>query len=635
MPTLERMVGGGFDNLRNVPMAAVLNTTFLQCRTSPDRLYLISDQVEVTPVKRSQLDRSANFYEHFEDYFKSKAESINLEAGLSYQSIGISGSFSAQHQEMKNKFFKEKSSLLHTSLSYHAYTVISQPGTGLHPTFKARLFAINDAISKNLTRMAHYLAQITITDFGTHVITQADVGATISQEDFVDLKANFSQTSSLNELKAAASASFLNIFKLAGISAGITVNQTAKEQFSSSLRHSQIRTQGGPDVNRLLSAASGNNFSQATLLVDDLVSLDRSGVPLFTVIIGENLVELPQSNVQQIRYLIKNATEEYYLRNTRRGCMDPSAQNFDFQANFNDSSCDQQYNNYTFGGIFQTCEALQEANSSFRPSAGERCNGLTQVNGATGSISCPENYEPANLFEVVHQFPDRHEHYCTKICRDCWVFGTCCKNSCMDIVHQDKVVLKAYWCNATTAEQIPSGQGYLFGGLYAKDQTNPFTGSPGCPGHFQANHFGLDLTVCLSRDYQLDKRNSIKFGGFFSCQTPSVLARCPKGYSQHLATIVENCEVYYCVRPEAFTNYNMPKAVRPPYDDTSALISSETGSVIYTYLDNKRLSKFSVRDALLEMASIEKSSSYMRDSVLMSQPTQIFSELIDQLGSFC
>uniref|UniRef100_A0A914XJ03 Uncharacterized protein n=1 Tax=Plectus sambesii TaxID=2011161 RepID=A0A914XJ03_9BILA len=69
LPTLEGMVGGGFDDLRNEPMAAVLDTTFLQCKTSPDRMYLISDQVEVTPVKRSQLDRTANFYEHYQDYF--------------------------------------------------------------------------------------------------------------------------------------------------------------------------------------------------------------------------------------------------------------------------------------------------------------------------------------------------------------------------------------------------------------------------------------------------------------------------------------------------------------------------------------------------------------------------------------
>uniref|UniRef100_A0A914WDI2 Macrophage-expressed gene 1 protein n=1 Tax=Plectus sambesii TaxID=2011161 RepID=A0A914WDI2_9BILA len=389
LPTLEGMVGGGFDDLRNEPMAAVLDSTFLQCRTSPDRMYLISDQVEVTPVKRSQLDRTANFYEHYQDYFKSVAESINLEAGFSLGHFGISGSFSAQHQEVKNKFFQEKSSLFHTSLSYHAYTVIAQPGTGLHPTFKAHLLAINDAVSKNLTRMARYLAQTAVRDFGTYMITQADVGAIISQEDFVDSKVDFSQKSSLDELKMAASASFMGTFKFASGSAAITVKQTTKEQFSSSLRHSQIRTQGGPDVNRLLSATAGDNASQATLLVDDLVSLDRSGVPLFTVITRENLVELSQANVQQIRYLIKNATEEYYLRNTRRGCMDPGAENFDFQANFNDSSCDQPYNNYTFGGVFQTCEALPETNTDHPSSAGWRCNELTQVNGATGSFNCP------------------------------------------------------------------------------------------------------------------------------------------------------------------------------------------------------------------------------------------------------
>lgn len=72
-------------------------------------------------------------------------------------------------------------------------------------------------------------------------------------------------------------------------------------------------------------------FLQATLLVDDVIALDRSGVPLFTVVTSENLPELPQLKIQQIRYLIKNAIDEYYLRNTRHGCMDRGAENFDFQ----------------------------------------------------------------------------------------------------------------------------------------------------------------------------------------------------------------------------------------------------------------------------------------------------------------
>jgi hypothetical protein len=183
------------------------------------------------------------------------------------------------------------------------------------------------------------------------------------------------------------------------------------------------------------------------------------------------------------------------------------------------------------------------------------------------------------------------------------------------------VALKAFWCNAKTAEKIPADEGYLFGGLFTKDQANPFTGSFDCPGHFQSYHLGWDLTICLSRDYQLDKPYSVRFGGFFSCQTRSEQAKCPKGYSQHLAIVIENCEVYYCVRSEAFVNYKSAIAVRPPYDDISALISNETGSVIYAYMDNKLLFKRSVQDALQEMASVDSSSSSSSsNTLLLSQP---------------
>lgn len=47
MTTLDGQIGMGYDNLRNVPIAAVLKTTYNECRTSPDIDFLVPDYMQV------------------------------------------------------------------------------------------------------------------------------------------------------------------------------------------------------------------------------------------------------------------------------------------------------------------------------------------------------------------------------------------------------------------------------------------------------------------------------------------------------------------------------------------------------------------------------------------------------------
>jgi hypothetical protein len=89
----------------------------------------------------------------------------------------------------------------------------------------------------------------------------------------------------------------------------------------------------------------------------------------------------------------------------------------------------------------------------------------------------------------------------------------------------------------------------MFGGLFIDGGMNPFTGTTSCPGSYRPYRLGIDLNICMSRDYQLDFQYSKKFQGFFTCQTQQ---GCTDGYSQHLASTIYGCDVYYCVRPEAF-----------------------------------------------------------------------------------
>lgn len=130
----------------------------------------------------------------------------------------------------------------------------------------------------------------------------------------------------------------------------------------------------------------------------------------------------------------------------------------------------------------------------------------------------------------------------------------------------DTFNLQSYWCQAKNPN-VSRNSGFMFGGLYSASQVNPFTGSQSCPGRFNRYNFGADVVICLSREFDLDSQYSVRLAYFFSCQTPKGQDQCPPGYSPHLATIINNCEIYYCSRPERINRQKILRADRPPYGE--------------------------------------------------------------------
>lgn len=94
----------------------------------------------------------------------------------------------------------------------------------------------------------------------------------------------------------------------------------------------------------------------------------------------------------------------------------------------------------------------------------------------------------------------------------------------------------------------------------------------------------------------------VKFAGFFSCQTAPSAQKCENGYSQHLVTVLEGCEIYYCVRPEAFKRIEKSVIRRPPYDDITALTSNDTESTVYIYIDDELVVKNSLAEVLVNVS---------------------------------
>lgn len=86
---------------------------------------------------------------------------------------------------------------------------------------------------------------------------------------------------------------------------------------------------------------------------------------------------------------LRNAIQHYYLHNTQPGCFDPSAKNFNFQANVDNGVCDNAsfVTTFPFAGYYQKCTV--QDNSDARITADKTiCTGINMTNPKTGINCC-------------------------------------------------------------------------------------------------------------------------------------------------------------------------------------------------------------------------------------------------------
>lgn len=66
-----------------------------------DGQFLIPDDVDLYPVKNSKVETFAELYGHWQNYSSLTAKSINAEAAAAFEFGGISGSYSSEHESVK------------------------------------------------------------------------------------------------------------------------------------------------------------------------------------------------------------------------------------------------------------------------------------------------------------------------------------------------------------------------------------------------------------------------------------------------------------------------------------------------------------------------------------------------------
>ncbi|XP_059819733.1 macrophage-expressed gene 1 protein-like [Hypanus sabinus] len=584
LTALEVLPGGGWDNLRNLDRGRVMNIRYSQCKTSEDGKYFIPDQVYVVPQKQTSLDFVSDMMNSWMDYKSTTSASVNSE--VSFLSI-LNAKFSASFERIKTHQVRDSSTTTRIQVRNLMYQVKSIPDFKLDAGFKQQLIEIANHIENNQTRAADYYAQLLVLNYGTHVLTAVDAGASLVQVDQIRSSFVSDSWSQKSSISASAGATFFHT-----VNVGLGSQAESTDQFTrhyvGNRTHSRIESHGGVPF---YPGITLQKWQQE--ITNQLVAIDRSGQPLDFFVTPANLPELPKPTVTKLSRAIKRAIYLYYVVNVHPGCVDIKSPNFNFQANIDDGSCKEVGTNFTFGGVYQECTPVSG------PGAQSLCQSLAQKNPLTGAFSCPPGYSAIHLHSGQREEGfSRYE--CHHHCHSCWIFLDCCKDVCGDVYYVNRARFESYWCAAMPGTTVPQNSGYLFGGLYSSKSSNPVTQGHSCPTAFYPLKLFQHVQVCVSEDYEMGFRYSLPFGGFFSCEAGNPLAeparkldkvsthmgataypkRCPEGYSQHLASISDSCQILYCVKSGSFNNLNLAPINLPPFSHLPLFTTGSTNTVV-------------------------------------------------------
>ncbi|XP_073322696.1 macrophage-expressed gene 1 protein-like [Pagrus major] len=572
---LEVLPGGGWDNLRNMDAGRVMNLSYFQCQTTEDGLFLIPDEVFVIPHKETGVETNSEIISSWLDQRSSTSNGIN--ADISYRSE-LNGKFSIENQRMKIHQVKDSSTTARVQVRNFIYTVKVYPDFTLDTRFAQQAKEIADAIENNQTRNADYLSEKMVLDYGTHVITSVDAGASMVEEDYLRSSYVSDSASESSSILAQAGFNFFDKVKF-DISSQSAQQSSSLKAYQSNITYSLIQSHGGiPFYPGITLQKWQENIR------NNLVAIDRSGFPLHFFINTNTFPDLPQPTVGKVAHRVSQAIENYYEVNTRPGCVDVNSKNFNFQANTDDSSCEGPTTNISFGGVYQECVQLSS-------DAGPLCDALAQKNPDTGDFSCRPPYSPTLLRSEVRQ-----QGYTTYDCHDeiyacgfLWL-SHCHRQVCQHNYHVRSARINTYWCSVNG--QASDNSGYLFGGIYGPSLLNPLTNAKRCPANFIPLKFLSDgQMICVSNDYETATRFSVPFGGLFSCESSNPLAgsqrQCPPRFSQHLATVSDGCEILYCVQSGLFTGGELKPIRLPPFTNPPLVSMQATKTVMVMTEDDK------------------------------------------------
>lgn len=568
MSVLGALPGGGWDNLHNVQLGLGLRRDYSLCLTTEDGEYLIPDRVQVVPWWESIVETLTELIDHRVNYTDTWAASINAE--LSFLP-DLNGKFSVDCQNVRKYSLEYQTVTTRVQIHHGIYSVKALENPDFQPDFLRHLLTLSDHLENNQTREAEYLAEMLVLRYGTHVLTDVEAGAALVQEYQVRRELVDSEARDKINITYAASALFFH-----AVNAGDGVSCRCRAGFS--------RTSGGTPWPPRCTATVACPSTRAS----PYRSGRRASATGWRPSVGRarpcrccsSWRRCPSSQRPGWRPRVRWAIHRCYAVNTHPRCLKLGAPVFDPQADVDDGSCGGRCRaNFSFGGVFQECEAVSGWH------ADHLCRAYHIPNPLTGKAFCPANYTASALSQGLKTWSEASPE-CRQHCRRCWLFFRCCSTACATHEHRNAVRLAASWC-APSGASLPTTAGLLFGGLYSPGNPNPVTGSQACPSYFYPLTLFGDLKVCVSGDSELGTAQAVPFGGFFSCQAGNPLAglvkgqspglmkevfyqdsptdfpmKCPAGYSQHQAYLSQSL---YCLRAGVLLDQQQTAVRVPPF----------------------------------------------------------------------
>uniref|UniRef100_A0A673IWN7 Macrophage-expressed gene 1 protein n=1 Tax=Sinocyclocheilus rhinocerous TaxID=307959 RepID=A0A673IWN7_9TELE len=359
------------------------------------------------------------------------------------------------------------------------------------------------ADAKNQTRLATYLSEKLILDYGTHVITSVKAGAILVQEDYIKR----SYISNSESDKSSASTSFR-------VTVGL---YSTKESLC----------RNGKRARKII----------WWLLTDLVCHFTISSIHLFP--------DLPVPTLHKLAFSVQQAAARYYNINTIPGCVDSNSPNFNFQANLNDSSCKGPVTNLTFGSIYQKCTPLP----------------------ADGNVICDELAQKNQNTETLEQGYNQYEchkkcHSCW-IFFDCC--DNVCGN--VYYIHHAEIDTYWCSTNQTVPQYSGHLFGGLFGPSLQNPQTKSHDCPPNYFAQIFLTNFwhliclsndyetGTVFSVPFGGFFSCQSGNPLARDQY----------RCPPQHSQHIAAISDGCQILYCVQSGEFTGGQLKPIRLPPF----------------------------------------------------------------------
>ncbi|CAF1489280.1 unnamed protein product [Adineta ricciae] len=283
---------------------------------------------------------------------------------------------------------------------------------------------------------------------------------------------------------------------------------------------------------------------------------------------------------------INKAINTYIETNSIYGCMDRTSNSFNWIANINDKTCNQNVANIQFAGLILSCDIKWNSNNDSTYRLNDMCNDLKKTNFYTNNEQCPSSFSKTLIYSSIKILSiEKIENYG---CGFLWL-STCTRSTPIGIATR---TINLYSCTKNNSGLSQ----YIFGGSYSSNKINFLTNEKSCQTGFTPVSLINGINICLTQQI-VNPPNIFKFGGIFSCQTNNSDI-CPIGFSPYIIGLIDtDCNLYACLQLKAQDIKLLPTISLPPYFNIIDQLTSPSINISNNIINGKLIS-------ILQMAPI-------------------------------